>query len=244
MNFFHRTHLIAAVLALCGASALAQDAVIRKNLSSRLPQLQNIDEVRKTPMAGLFEVRVGTDVFYTDAKGNFLIQGELIDTVAQRNLTEERINKITAIDFSALPLADSFTIVRGNGQRHLAVFEDPNCSYCKRFERDLNKVDNVTVHLFLLPILGADSTEKAKNLWCAKDNKGQAWQDWMLREKPAAPGTCDTGALARNVEFGRKYKINGTPTIVFSDGTRVAGALDTQQVEMRIAQAAQAEKQH
>ncbi|NEM46645.1 MAG: DsbC family protein, partial [Xanthomonas perforans] len=89
-------------------------------------------EVRSTPMPGLYEVRIGTDVFYTDAKGNYLIQGELIDTKARRNLTEDRINKLTAVDFASLPLQDAFTIVRGNGQRKIAVFEDPNCGYCKR----------------------------------------------------------------------------------------------------------------
>lgn len=228
--------LLAATLALASFSALAQDALIRKNLAARIPQLQNIDEISKTPMAGLFEVRVGNDVFYTDAKGNFLLQGELIDTTRQRNLTEERIAKLTAVDFATLPMADAFTIVRGNGQHHLAVFEDPNCGYCKHFEKDLNKVDNVTVHLFLYPILGADSVEKARNHWCAKD-KGAVWQDWMVRDKPATVASCDTAAIKRNVDFGRKYKITGTPTVIFSDGTRVPGAINTEQIEQRIAQA-------
>jgi thiol:disulfide interchange protein DsbC len=102
-------------------------------------------------MPGLYEVRIGTDVFYTDAKGNYVIQGELIDTKARRNLTEDRINKLTAVDFSELPLKDAFTIVRGDGKRKVAVFEDPNCGYCKRFERDLQNVDNITVYLFLYP---------------------------------------------------------------------------------------------
>lgn len=230
--------LLLAALPLLSLGALAQEAVIKKALAARIPQLQNIDEVRKTPMNGLYEVRVGNDLFYTDAKGNYLIQGELIDTVQQRNLTEERVAKITAVDFSALPLADAFTIVRGNGQRKIAVFEDPNCGYCKRFEKDLAKVDNVTVYLFLYPILGPDSADRSRNLWCAKD-KAAAWLDWMVRDKaaPAAGNGCDVTALGRNVEFGRKYKITGTPTVIFSDGSRVPGALNTQQIEQRLAQA-------
>ena len=229
------------IYSLCAALALfavgaanAQEAQIRKNLAERLPQLTKIDEVSKSPMPGLFELRVnGNEIYYTDADGNFLIKGDLIDTKLRRNLTEERVEKLNAINFDALPLKDAFTIVRGNGKRKLAVFEDPNCGYCKRFERDLQKVDNVTVHMFLLPILGPDSAEKSKNVWCAKD-KGKAWLDWMVREAAPKAANCDTTALERNVEFSRKYKINGTPTLVFVDGTRVPGAISTAQIEKQL----------
>ncbi len=236
MNIRTLTRLIGAALMLTVWSAQAQEATIRKNLAARIPQLQNIDEVRKTPMAGVYEVRIGTDLLYTDAQGNYLLQGSMIDTKNQRNLTEDRVNKLTALNFDALPFPDAFTIVRGNGQRRIAIFEDPNCSYCKRFERDLAKVDNVTIHLFLYPILSPDSADKSRNLWCAKD-RAAAWQDWMLRERTPAAANCDTSALTRNVELGRKYRINGTPTIVFSDGSRVPGAVSAEQVEQRIQQA-------
>ncbi|MCJ0762050.1 DsbC family protein [Variovorax terrae] len=229
MNMF-KTGLLAALLA-AGFAAQAQEATIRKNLGERIPQLQQIDEVTKSAMPGLFEVRVnGTDILYTDAEGNFLIQGSLIDTKQRRNLTEERVDKLTAIDYSSLPLKDAFTIVRGNGKRKMAVFEDPNCGYCKRFERDLQKVDNVTIHMFLYPILGGDSPDKSRNIWCAKD-KAKAWQDWMVRDVPAAAGSCDAAALNRNLEFGKKHKITGTPTLIFADGSRVPGAIGAQQVE-------------
>jgi thiol:disulfide interchange protein DsbC len=220
------------------AAAHAQEATIRKNLAERLPQMPAIDEVTKMPMPGLFEVRTGMDIFYTDADGSFLMQGQLIDTKQKRNLTEERKDKLLAIDFKALPLKDAFTIVRGNGKRKLAVFEDPNCPYCKHFERDLQKVDNVTVHLFLYPILGADSTEKSHSLWCAKD-KAKAWLDWMVRGLAIAPASCDTSAVVRNVEFGRKYQINGTPTMIFADGSRVPGAVGTQEIEKYLADSKQ-----
>jgi len=225
-----KTALLGCTL-LLAVGATAQEATLRKNLSERLPQLQKIEEVSKTPIPGLFEVRVnGTDIFYTDAEGNYLLQGNLIDTRQRRNLTEERIDKLSAIAFDALPFKDAFTIVRGNGKRKLAVFEDPNCGYCKRFERDLQKVDNVTVYMFLYPILSADSNDKSKNIWCAKD-KGKTWQDWMVHDKPAAAATCDTAAIARNLEIGHKHKINGTPTLIFADGTRVPGAIASAQVE-------------
>jgi thiol:disulfide interchange protein DsbC len=221
-------------LVLLSLAAGAQEAAIRKNLGERIPQFKNIDEVTRTPMPGLFEVRInGMEIFYTDAEGNFLVQGTLFDTRQRRNLTEERVDKLSAISFDLLPVKDAFTIVRGNGKRKLAVFEDPNCGYCKRFERDLQKVDNVTIHMFLYPILGPESLEKSRQIWCSKD-VAKAWVDYMVRDQ--APGqtvtpACDVAALTRNVEFGRKYKINGTPTLLFADGSRVPGAISSAQVE-------------
>ncbi|WP_137895118.1 DsbC family protein [Ramlibacter sp. 2FC] len=229
---------LAALALWLAFGASAQEAAIRKNLAERLPNLPKIDEVSKTPMAGLYEVRInGSELFYTDAEGNFLIQGQLMDTRQRRNLTEERVDKLTAVAFDALPLKNAFTIVRGNGKRRLAVFEDPNCTYCKRFERDLQKVDNVTIHLFLYPILGPDSQEKSRHIWCAKD-KAKAWTDWMLREQLPPAANCDAAALASNVEFGRKHRITGTPTLIFADGTRVPGAIGTQEIEKQLASAA------
>ena len=229
MTFFKT--LLVTTLTLLSLSATAQEAAIRKNLAERVPQLQKIDEISKTPLANLYEVRVnGTEIFYTDADANFIIQGQIIDTRQRRNLTEERIDKLTAVSFDSLPLKDAFTVVRGNGKRKLVVFEDPNCGYCKRFERDLEKVTNVTIHTFLYPILSPDSTEKSKNIWCAKD-KAKSWQDWMLREQMPANANCDSSAIARNVELGKKHKITGTPTLIFADGSRVPGAINAQQIE-------------
>ena len=228
-----KTTLVAATLAL-GLSAVAQEAVIRKNLGERYPQLTKIDEVTPSPMAGVYEIRVnGTEILYTDVKGNYLIQGSLIDTKQHRDLTEERVSKLTAINFDSLPVKDAFTIVRGDGSRKLAVFEDPNCGYCKKFERDLQSVDNVTIHMFLYPILSPDSTEKSKNIWCAKD-KVKAWQDWMVRDQAPATATCDSAAITRNIDAGRKYKITGTPTLIFANGARVPGAIGAAEVEKHL----------
>ena len=233
-------HLKAGVLlaAMAGAcvGAVAQEAVIRKNLANRIPQMPKIDEVTKSPMPGLWELRVnGSEIMYTDEQGNFLIQGSLIDTKQRRNLTEERQDKLNAVAFDLLPVKDAFTIVRGNGKRKLAVFEDPNCGYCKRFERDLAQIDNVTVHVFLYPILSADSADKSRNIWCSKD-KAKSWANWMHNEEMPKPGNCDSSAIARNLEFGKKYKITGTPTLFFYNGTRVPGALPGAQVEKMLAE--------
>ena len=225
-----------AVLALALPSlGWAQEAAIRKNLGERVPALKQIDEVNKTPMPGLYEVRLGNEVLYTDAEGNFLIQGQLLDTRARKNLTEERIEKLTAIAFADLPLKNAFTLVRGNGKRKMAVFEDPNCGYCKRFEKDLQKIDNVTVHLFLIPILGEDSVTKSRQIWCAAD-KAKSWNDWMLRDvAPKGNAICNTEALTVNLDFATRHRITGTPTLIFEDGSRVPGAIGAAQVEERLA---------
>lgn len=229
--------LLLAALAALSLAATAQEAAIRKNLAERLPSLPAIDEVSKTPMPGIYEVRVNqSELFYTDAEGNYLIQGSMIDTKARVDLTEQRLDKLTAIAFKDLPLKDAFTIVRGNGKRKMAVFEDPNCGYCKRFERDLMKIDNVTVHVFLYPILSADSGEKSRNIWCAKD-KGRTFVDWMVRDVTPPSATCDASAVARNFEFGKKARITGTPTIIFANGTRVPGAIGAEQIEKQLAEA-------
>ena len=215
----------------------AQEAAIRKTLKERIPELPKIVSISKTPINGLYEVLLeDNEISYTDANGHYLVQGSLIDTRTKRNLTEERSDKLNAIAFSSLPLKDAITIVRGNGQRKLAVFEDPNCGYCKRFERDLQKVDNITVYLFLYPILGADSMDKSRHIWCAKD-PATAWKDMMTRDQAAPAAQCSTAAIDRNLEFGRKYKITGTPTMFAQDGTRVPGAINTTQIEKLLADA-------
>ena len=235
---FRRIGLAIAALAIAGSS-FAQEAVIRKNIAQRYPELKAIDEISKAPMPGLYELRInGSEIYYTDSQGDYLVAGNLYDTKQKRNLTEERVDKLTAVKFDALPFKDAFTIVRGNGERKLAVFEDPNCGYCKRFERDLQTINNVTVYMFLYPILGPDSNKKSEAIWCSKD-RGQIWQDWMVREQsiPTSVPICDTNALKRNVELGRNFKINGTPTLIFVDGSRVPGAIDAKQIEKHLADA-------
>jgi len=227
--------LVLLALAAWIGMASAQEAAIRKTLKERIPDLPKIVSISKTPINGLYEVLLeDNDIYYADASGNHLVQGSMIDTRTKRNLTEERTDKLNAIAFGSLPLKDAITIVRGNGQRKLAVFEDPNCGYCKRFERDLQKVDNITVYLFLYPILGADSMDKSRHIWCAKD-PAKAWLDYMTRDTAPTAASCDSSALMRNVEFGRKHKISGTPTLLAQDGKRVPGAIPLAQIEQLIA---------
>jgi len=227
--------LFAAALALSlPLLAGAQEAAIRKNLSARVG-MSTIDEVSKAPMSGLYEVRIGNDIFYTDARGDYLIQGSLIDTQARKNLTEERVGKLNAVDFASLPFENAFTTTRGSGKRKLAVFMDPNCGYCKRFEKDLQKIDDITVYTFLVPVLGEDSALKSRQIWCS-DDRVKTWLDWMLDNvAPKGNAVCNTEALTANMAFAKKYHITGTPTLLFADGTRVPGAINTQQLEQKLA---------
>jgi len=231
-----RRFALAACIALLGQAALADDAAIRKNIAERMPEFPKIDEISKSPIPGVYEVRFGADIYYTDEQGLYMFQGHLVDTKTRQSLTDQRIAKLTAFDFAALPLKDAIVWKQGTGARKMAVFADPNCGYCKQFERDLQQVKNVTVYTFLIPILGGDSPTKSRDIWCAKDNT-KAWRDWMLNGSfpVRSMGACDAGALQRNVVMARKHKINGTPALVFEDGVRVPGTLSPEDVEKRLA---------
>ncbi len=235
MKTFLRTTLAVALTATLASACLAQEAVIRENLAKRLPGLPQIDEVSKTPIPGLYEVRMGTDLIYTDEHGDHVIEGAITDTRTRTNLTEARVEKLTAIDFAALPLKDAIIWKQGSGARKLVVFADPNCGYCKKFETEMQQVKDVTVYTFLFPILGGDSPEKSRDIWCAKDN-GAVWRDWMIKgTRPAHNiGQCDTTALQRNLALGKKFRVNGTPALVFEDGKRVPGAMAPDQVEKQL----------
>jgi thiol:disulfide interchange protein DsbC len=225
-----------------GALALpshADEAAIRKAIAERMPHLPTIDEVSKTPIPGIYELRFGTDVVYTDETGSHLIEGAIFDTKAQVDLTKARVDKLTAIDFASLQAKDAMVFKQGNGSRKLAVFADPNCGYCKRFERDLLSLKDVTIYTYLLPILGQDSTKKSRDIWCAKD-KAKAWRSWMIDNVTPVQsmGACDTAALERNLELSRRHKITGTPAVVFEDGTRAPGAIPAAEIEKRLKEVA------
>jgi thiol:disulfide interchange protein DsbC len=229
-----RCALAIALLSLVHVG-FAQEAVIRKNIAERLPDFPAIDEVSKSPIPGIYELRIGTEILYTDEQGNHLIEGQLIDTLSRGNLTEARIAKLTAIDFAALPLKDAIVWKQGTGARKMVIFADPNCGYCKRFEKELQAVKDLTVYTFLYPILGGDSPEKSRNIWCAKDNT-KAWRDWMLdgTPPPRSMGQCDASVLTRNTAMGKKYRVTGTPALVFADGKRVPGVMSIEQVEKQL----------
>jgi thiol:disulfide interchange protein DsbC len=214
---------------------MADEADIRKGVEAKLGT--KVESVTKSGYMGLYEVYADGNIFYTDEKVTaILVSGQLIDAKSMKNVTEERMRKLTAIKFSDLPLDRAIKQVRGDGKRVLATFEDPNCGYCKRLAKDLLKLENVTVYTFLYPILSEDSVRKSKQIWCSAD-RAKAWNDWMVEGKtPTGKDDCDTTAVGKNQEFGRKLNISGTPTMFFGDGERIPGALPLARIEQKLGQ--------
>lgn len=230
---------IAALLALgmvagCVGAENNVEANIRKNIEPRLGGAK-IESISQTPYSGLYELRVGGDILYTDKKAEFLFIGHVFDAKTSKNLTRARIDDLNKIKFSDLPLNLALKQVKGDGKRVIAVFEDPNCGYCKRLRQTtLKDLNNVTIYTFMYNILNEDSFTKSKNIWCAP-NRVKAWDDWMIDNKvpPATPANCET-PNAKVVELGQKLNITGTPAIFFTDGTRIPGAVDLQTLEAKL----------
>lgn len=221
-----------AILLLTTGAARADEASVRKAVEAWMGG--KVDGVKKTSLLGLYEIQSGNEIYYTDEKVSLIIDGSIIDTRTRTNLTQERLNKLSAIKFSDLPLELAVKTVRGDGKRVIATFEDPNCGYCKKLAKDVLTLKDVTVYTFLLPVLGDDSYEKSKAIWCAPD-KSRAWVDWMTAGKipPAAPAKCDLAGLNKSAQLGGKLRINGTPAIFFANGERVGGYIPAAEIEKR-----------
>jgi thiol:disulfide interchange protein DsbC len=230
-----------AVAALAGLilstafAETAQEAAVRKAIEPRLGPDAKVASVTKTPYSGLYEIQVNGDIIYTDIKAQYLFVGRVVDAKTYQDYTKARLEEINKVAFSDLPLNLAMKNVKGNGKRVIAVFEDPNCAYCKRFDQTLQDVDNITVYTFLYNILSPDSVTISRNVWCAPD-RNKAWDDWMLRGKqpPAASANC-TAPHEQVLELGRRMRITGTPTIVFTDGSRIPGAIDAKALEAKFA---------
>ncbi|CAM3384440.1 putative thiol:disulfide interchange protein DsbC [Bordetella sputigena] len=187
----------------------------------RFPDL-TITAVRRTPY-GLYEVQVGMDLIYTDAKVGWVMEGPLIDASTRQDITRERQEQIGTISFDQLPLNLAVKRVTGDGSRVVAVFEDPNCGYCKQLRHTLEDIPNLTVYTFIYPILAPDSRVKARDIWCAQ-KPGQAWDDWMVRGKLPEAANCNA-PIDQVLALGQRLMVRGTPTLFFPDGSRVSGAL-------------------
>jgi thiol:disulfide interchange protein DsbC len=226
--------VLTSMIASCVAAETPVEANIKKVLEPRLGEGAKIESIKETAFAGLYEVRAGGDIIYTDKKGEFIVVGQLYNARTTQNLTKERLDEINKIKFSDLPLENAVKLVKGDGKRVMAIFEDPNCGYCKRFRQTtLKEVDNVTVYTFMYNILSDDSAVKSKNIWCSPD-RNKAWDDWMVNGKaaPVAAASCET-PNDKVTALGHKLRINATPAMFFADGTRSAGAIDTATLEAK-----------
>ena len=212
--------------------AFATEAQIKSAIEAKLGN--KVTSVTKSPYLGLYEIFADGQIFYTDEKISLIFSGVLIDGESMKNVTAERLQKLTAIKFSELPLEYAIKQVRGNGKRLLATFEDPNCGFCKRLAKDMVKLTDVTIYTFLYPILSQDSLDKSNQIWCSK-NRLTAWNDWIIDAKaPTGKGNCDTSAVKKTVELGKKLAINGTPTLIFANGERVPGAMSVTDLDAKL----------
>jgi thiol:disulfide interchange protein DsbC len=226
--------LATGLIASCVGAQNSVEATIKKNVEPRLGGAR-IESIKETPYSGLYELRVAGDILYTDKKGEYLVIGHVYDAKTTRDLTRERIDDINKIKFSDLPLSSALKQVKGDGKRVIAVFEDPNCGYCKRLRQTtLKTLDNVTIYTFMYNILSDDSFVKSKNIWCAPD-RVKAWDDWMLNGKaaPAAAANCET-PNDKVLALGQQLKITGTPALFFTDGSRIPGAVDQATLEKKL----------
>jgi len=222
-----RTLLVLLATLFC-LSAHADEEKIKKILQKNYPQIGNVEKVIKAPYLGLYEVVTEEQLFYTDAKVQYLIAGNIIELKNGHNLTEERSRKLFSVDFNNLPFEIAVKMVKGNGERKMAYLADPNCGYCKKLESELKNVDNVTLYRFLYPIFPG-SDEKIHSILCS-DDPNKAWENWMLNGVLPANGTCAT-QTDKVVELGKKLKVHGTPTLIFADGTLVPGYLPAADLE-------------
>lgn len=229
--------LLSALMASCvGAETPPTTEAIKKLVEPRLGSNVKVDSVRETPYGGLYEIRIGSEILYTDKTGTYLFSGHVFNLTTSTDLTKERLEEINKIKFSDLPLDKAIKTVKGDGSRVIAVFEDPNCGYCKRFRQTtLKETDNITVYTFMYNILADDSFVKSKNIWCSPD-RSKAWDDWMINNKaaPVAAEKCES-PNQQVLELGHKLGVSGTPAIFFADGTRVPGAIDTKALEEKLA---------
>jgi thiol:disulfide interchange protein DsbC len=219
------------VLLLLAASmsiAFAGETEIKSTLQKKVPQIGEIKQVVKAPVHGLYEVITQDHLFYTDDKAQFLIDGAVYDLKSMRNLTAERSHKLFALDFSKLPLDLAVKKVKGNGARKLAIFTDPNCGFCKKLEKELAQIDNITIYQFMYPIFPG-SDEKVRNVWCSKD-RVKAWDDLMQHDVIPPAGNCET-PTAQILALGKKLNINGTPGLIFGDGTTNPGYMPAAELE-------------
>lgn len=225
------------LLGMMSGATHADEASLRKALLADFPG-EKIESVKKTPYLGLYEVVVGDELFYTDENASFLFLGHVIDPKTKQSLTSERLQEIKdarRISMDELPLDLSIKAVKGNGKRKLVVFSDPKCPYCKRLEKELVKVTDVTIYTLLYPVLNG-SLPTATSIWCSRDRL-KAWDDFMLRGITPPGKDCET-PINTLVQTGQKYRVNGTPTLIFADGSVVPGMITAEVIEKKLNAAA------
>lgn len=225
--------ILALLLFISMTSAHAGESEIRQSLQTRFPNLGKIDHIAKTAYLGLYEVAIDGQLYYVDEKARYLFEGNIIELSSKSNVTEARKRVLFAIDFDKLPLDIAVKRVKGNGSRKMAYFTDPNCSFCQRLEKELSTVTDATLYIFMFPIFPG-SDEIVRNVRCASDPI-KAWDDWMLTKIKPANATC-TPPTDEILKLGRKLHVNGTPNLIFANGTQSPGFLPAEELEKNLNQ--------
>jgi thiol:disulfide interchange protein DsbC len=241
-----RKIILVLAAALFVLPALADEAQIRTAIEARLGGAK-VSGVQATPVPGIFEVRVqgrdGPQIYYVNSSATHIFAGNLIELKGNRNLTEERMRKLTAVEFDALPLDQAVKIQRGGGKRVMAMFSDPYCPYCRRFEQTLLQMDDITVYVFMYPVIRPENADHSRAVWCSKD-RAKAWLDLAAAERPVVPEAAPTCAnpVDRNLELGRSLRVNGTPTLFFSNGERAGGGMEVGRLRAKLDEVARLSK--
>jgi thiol:disulfide interchange protein DsbC len=210
---------------------------IKANLVKQVPGLTQVDQVNPTKVAGLYEVVVGRKIFYVSTDGKYAMFGNLVDLDSKQSVTEQRMQDLAKIDFSKLPLDLAMTQVIGDGSRKIAVFTDPDCPYCKMFEKQIiPQLKNVTVYSFLFPLpIHPNAQTHAKQIWCSKD-RNATFAAWMQKDTALpANSSCDTSGLDKVMKVGTEVvQVDGTPTIILNNGQIIPGMLPADQLNAKL----------
>jgi thiol:disulfide interchange protein DsbC len=179
-------------------------------------------EIKEAPWEGFWEVvcGIGQDriILYIDKNLRYIISGQVLDRQTKRNLTLDRLKDLRWADPSTLSLENA--IAMGQGKRKLYVFTDPQCHFCSQLHEELKQIKDLQAFFFLYPLSPA-SFEKAKSIWCSKDRSKALEENYQGMELKTS--SCDTTAINKNMELGRRLLIDSTPTLVFQNGKIVEG---------------------
>ncbi len=225
----------AVVASMAAAPAGAQDAGaelerVAAQFRAQYPATR-FTSVKKSEIAGLYEVVMGDSVAYTDAGGRFFVFGHLFDMQAQIDLTAQRKSEGRRVEFPAEALANAIKTVKGDGSRAFAVFSDPDCGYCKKLEGELAQLDNVTIYTFLFPLdsIHPEAKTKAVAVWCAADRQA-AWTRAVLTGTVEKLVACNN-PVNDNLVLGTKLGVTGTPTLIAADGRVMPGAAPAARID-------------